>query len=166
MLFRLISSASSPDSSWVGVAGFHSREGNSWCVLIICLVNSFHCFSIFPNDTCAVIILEWCVGYAFNTSWNNTDSLFSCVALMSVIMHAMLERRWVQVIYRWLCTGARFIHLQSVSVIVGRFVGWLMYFPALPNCMSIFHSSTGGTSTTSLMFHDLLFSVAWFFIWR
>ena len=31
--------------------------------------------------------------------------LFShVVVLMSAIMHAMLERRWVQVIYRWLCT--------------------------------------------------------------
>ena len=80
-------------------------------------------FSIFPSDTGAVIIQEWCVGYAFSTGWNNTDSLFSHVVLMSAVMHSMLERRWVQVIYRWLCT--RVIHLQSVSAIVGKFAGWL-----------------------------------------
>ena len=65
-----------------------------WHVLVICPMNSFHCFSIFPSDTCAVIIQEWHVGYAFSTGWQNTDSLFSHVVLMSVIMHAMLERRW------------------------------------------------------------------------
>ena len=51
MLFRLLSSASSPDSSW------------------------------------------WSVGYAFNTGWNNTDSLCFHGVLTSAIMHAMLERR-------------------------------------------------------------------------
>ena len=35
-----------------------------------------------------------------------------------------------------------------------------MYFPALPNCMSIFHSFTGGSITTSLTLHDL---VIWVF---
>ena len=49
---------------------------------------------------------------------------------------------------------------RADSVIVGKFVGWLMYFPALPNCVSIFHSSTGGSSTTSLMLQDLVFPVA------
>ena len=29
-------------------------------------------------------------------------------------------------------------HLQSLSVIVGKFAGWLMYLPALPNCVSMF----------------------------
>ena len=51
-------------------------------------------------------------------------------------------------------------HLQSVSEIVGKFTGWLMYLPALPNYMSMFHSSTGGLSTISLMLHDLVFPVA------
>ena len=50
--------------------------------------------------------------------------------------------------------------LQSVSVIVARFREWLMYFPALLNCMSIFHSFTGGSGTTSLMLHDLVLAVA------
>ena len=111
----------------------------------------------FPNDTWAVIIQEWWVGYAFNTGWNSTDSLFSRVVLMSAIMHAMLERRWVQVIYRWLCTWVEFVIFNLQVWIVDKFVGWLMYFPALPNCMSIFHSSTGGLSTTSLTLHDLVF---------
>ena len=53
-------------------------------------------------------------------------------------------------------------HLQLVSVIVGKFAGWLMYPPALPNCMSMFHNSTGGLSTTSLTLHDFVFPVAWF----
>ena len=59
---------------------------------------------------------------------------------------------------------SKVFHLQSVSVIVGKFVRWLMYFPALPNCMSMFHSSTGGSSTTSLTLHDLVFPVARFSI--
>ena len=50
--------------------------------------------------------------------------------------------------------------LQLASVIVGKFAGWLMYLPALPNCMLTFHNSTGGLSTTSLMLHDLVFPVA------
>ena len=33
------------------------------------------------------------MGYAYSTDWNNTDSLFSHVVLMSVIMHAILEKR-------------------------------------------------------------------------
>ena len=49
-------------------------------------------------DTCAVIIQEWCAAYAFNTGWNNTDSLFSHVVLISVIMHAMLGG-WVQALF-------------------------------------------------------------------
>ena len=51
-------------------------------------------------------------------------------------------------------------HLQSVSEIVGKFVGWLMYLPALPNCVSMFHSSTAGLSTTSLMWLDCVLPVA------
>ena len=45
----------------------------------------------------------------------------------------------------------KIFHLQLASVIVGKFAGWLMYLPALPNCMLTFHSSTGGSSATSLM---------------
>ena len=52
---------------------------------------------------------------------------------------------------------SRVYHLQSVTVIDSKFMGWLMYFPALPNCMSLFHNSTGGSSTTSLTLHDLVF---------
>ena len=36
-------------------------------------------------------------GMLLITGCNNTDSLFSHVVLMSVMMHAMLDRRWVQV---------------------------------------------------------------------
>ena len=34
-----------------------------------------------------------------------------------------------------------------------------MYLPALPNCVSTFHNSNGGSSTTSLTLHDLVFPV-------
>ena len=34
-------------------------------------------------------------------------------------------------------------HLPSASVIVGKFAGWLIYLPALPNCMLTFHNSAG-----------------------
>ena len=53
-----------------------------------------------------------------------------------------------------------FVHLQSASVILGRFTGWLMTFPALPNCVSMFVSSTGGASTMFLTLHDLVFPFA------
>ena len=50
-------------------------------------------------------------------------------------------------------------HCQSVSVTVSKFAKWLMYLPALPNCMSMFHSYTGGLSTIPLTLYDLVFPV-------
>ena len=47
---------------------------------------------------------------------------------------------------------------------VGRFTGWLMNFPALPNWVSIFHNSAGGSSTMSFTLQDQTFPVAWFSI--
>ena len=50
---------------------------------------------------------------------------------------------------------------------VGRFAGWLINFPALPNWVSIFHNSTGGSSTMSFTLQDHTFLVAWFLIcWK
>ena len=49
---------------------------------------------------------------------------------------------------------------------VGRFTGWLMTFPALPNWVSIFNNSTGSSSTTSFTLQDQTFPVAWFSIYR
>ena len=49
---------------------------------------------------------------------------------------------------------------------VGRFAGWLINFPALPNWVSIFHNSTGGSSTTSFTLQDHIFPVAWFSMCR
>ena len=49
---------------------------------------------------------------------------------------------------------------------VGRFAGWLIYFPALPNWVSMFQNSTGGSSTTSFTLQDCTFPVAWFSICR
>ena len=45
---------------------------------------------------------------------------------------------------------------------VGRFAWWLINFQTLPNWVSIFQNSTGGTSTTSLMLQDHTFPVGWF----
>ena len=45
---------------------------------------------------------------------------------------------------------------------VGRFAGWLINFPALPNWVSIFQNSTGSSSTTSFKLQDCTFPVAWF----
>ena len=45
---------------------------------------------------------------------------------------------------------------------VGRFAGWLINFPALPNWVSIFQNSIGGSSTMSFTIQDHTFPVAWF----
>ena len=55
---------------------------------------------------------------------------------------------------------SKVFHLQLASVTVGKFAGWMMYLPALPNCALTFHNSTGGSRTISLMLHDLVFPVA------
>ena len=47
-----------------------------------------------------------------------------------------------------------------------RFAGWLIYFPALSNGVSMFQNSTGYSSTTSFMLQDQTFPVAWFSICR
>ena len=49
---------------------------------------------------------------------------------------------------------------------VGRFVGWLINFPSLPNWVSIFQNSTGGSSTMSFTLQDPTFPVAWFSMCR
>ena len=49
---------------------------------------------------------------------------------------------------------------------VGRFPGWLVNFPALPDWVSIFQKSTGGSSTTSFTLQDHIFPVAWFSMCR
>ena len=49
---------------------------------------------------------------------------------------------------------------------VGRFTRWVMNFPALPNWVSMFHNSTGGSSITSFTLQDQTIPVAWFSICR
>ena len=49
---------------------------------------------------------------------------------------------------------------------VGRFAGWLINFPALPNWVSIFQNSTGGSSIMSFTLQGCTFPVAWFSMCR
>ena len=49
---------------------------------------------------------------------------------------------------------------------VGRFAGWLINFPALPNCVSMSQNSKGGSSTMSLTLEDHTFPVALFSMCR
>ena len=58
------------------------------------------------------------------------------------------------------------VHLQSFNLMVGIFTGGFMNFPALRNWVSMFQNSMGGSCTTSLTLHDLVFPVAWFSICR
>ena len=46
---------------------------------------------------------------------------------------------------------------------VVKLAGWLMYFPALSNCVSMFQNLMGCSRTTSLTLEDLVFPVAFVF---
>ena len=88
----VVSSTCSRDIKWVGAAGQWLRNCNSWHVLSTCTLKYFHWCSRCPNDTCAVIIHEWCVRYVFKTCCKRTDSPIPLVdeVVMRVIMHNML----------------------------------------------------------------------------
>ena len=75
-------------------------------------------------------------------------------------MHTMLENKMGEGYLQVTLYKSKVCHLQSWSMIVNKFAGWLMYLSALPNCVSMFHNSTGGLSTTSLIWHDHVFPVA------
>ena len=47
---------------------------------------------------------------------------------------------------------------------VGKFAGWLIYLPALPNWVFTSQNSIGGSSIMSVTLHDCVFPVAWFSI--
>ena len=47
-----------------------------------------------------------------------------------------------------------------------KFAGWLIYFPPLPNCVSMSQNSTGGSSTTSFTLQECTFPVGWFSMCR
>ena len=49
---------------------------------------------------------------------------------------------------------------------MGRFAGWLINFPALPNWVSMFQNSTGSSNPTSFTLQDHTLPVAWFSICR
>ena len=50
----------------------------------------------------------------------------------------------------------------SMSFMVGKFMGWLIYLPALLNCLYIFQNSMGGSNITSDTLQDHIFPVDWF----
>ena len=47
---------------------------------------------------------------------------------------------------------------------VGRLVGWLIFLPTLPNWVSKFQKSIGGSRMISVTLQDHIFPVAWFLI--
>ena len=47
---------------------------------------------------------------------------------------------------------------------VGKFARWLIYLPALPNWVSMFQNSMGGSKIMSFMLQECTFPVAWFSI--
>ena len=47
---------------------------------------------------------------------------------------------------------------------VGKLTGWLTYLPGLPNWVSTFQNSIGGSRIMSLTLQDHIFAVAWFSI--
>ena len=47
---------------------------------------------------------------------------------------------------------------------VGKFAGWLIYLPALPNWVSMFQNSMGGSKIMSFTLQECIFLVAWFSI--
>ena len=49
-----------------------------------------------------------------------------------------------------------------MSFMVGKFVGWLTYLPALLNWVSISQNSIGGSRIMYVTLHDHIFPVAWF----
>ena len=53
---------------------------------------------------------------------------------------------------------------SALRRIVGRFAGWFINFPALPNFVSTFHSLTGGLCTTFLTLSGLVFAVVVFYM--
>ena len=89
MSSMLESSTCNVDIRWVGANGCWLRNCSRWHVLISCLLKDFQWHSRCPRDTCAVIIHEWHVGYAFKTSQQRTDSLADEVVLR-VIMNRVL----------------------------------------------------------------------------
>ena len=58
------------------------------------------------------------------------------------------------------------VHLQMLSMMVGTLAGWLMYFPALLNCVLMLQNAMGGSWTTSFTLHDLVFPMTWFLMCR
>ena len=82
--------------------------------------------------------------------------------VVQVIMNRVLQWRLVLIMYS---NGEYQMHVDySLSFMVGKFAGWLMYLLALPNCVSIFQNSMGGSKMMSFTLQDHTFPVAWFSI--
>ena len=64
----------------------------------------------------------------------------------------------------WLLAVQVFFYDASISFMVGKFAGWLIYLPALPNWVSTSQKSIGSSSIISVTLQDHIFLVAWFSI--
>ena len=160
MSSMLVSSTCSVDSSCIGADGCWSKKCSNCCVLASCLLKAFQWCSRCPRETCAVMIQEWCVGYACRTGWKMTDSpsSFPDEFVVGVSMNRVCNGDvW------WLLT-VLFFYDPSISFMVGKFMGLLTYHPALPNWVSIFQNSMGGSNMISDTLQDHNFPVAWFLI--
>ena len=61
-------------------------------------------------------------------------------------------------------SSAVFFYEVSISFVVGKFVGWLIYLPALLNWVSTSQNSIGSSSIMSVTLQDHIFPRAWFLI--
>ena len=161
MLSTLVNFSRRALSMKLDVNDWHCNFINSSCANAFWQLNIYSCLFNLPRDICTVIIHEYHVEYAFRTGWNSTDSFWgmSCFALVSIPMRYKLREGSH---CKWGCKCIYTLFKVLYKVMVGRFAGWFMNFPACPNWVSVFHSLTGGSCTTSLTFHDQFFPVAWF----
>ena len=61
-------------------------------------------------------------------------------------------------------SSGAFVYEVSIHFMVGKYVGWLIYLPALLNWVSTSKNSIGSSSIMSVTLQDHIFPVAWFLI--
>ena len=95
------------------------------------------------------------------TGWKMTDfpNSFPDKFVVWVNMNRVLQLKGVVII-----NNAGFYD-ESISFMVGKFAGWLIYLPVLLNWVSTSQNSMCGSNMISVTLQDHIFSVAWFLIW-